>query len=114
MSVESVSAETFAEARVIQLNRVIANNSVASPVSCMMLMLTIIKGLRVMSRFFVRALEGFGPGEKIVHARDDCESKCKVEGDVAEETNNIIIEHLVSENGDKGGHLDCGFQLAEE
>ena len=59
-------------------------------------------------------MEGFGPGEEIVRARDDCESQGEVEGDVAEESNNIIIEHLVGENSDEGGHLDSGLELAEE
>jgi len=59
-------------------------------------------------------LEGFGPGEEIVRARDDCESKGEVESDVAEESNNIIIKHLVGENGDEGGHLDGGLEFAEE
>ena len=59
-------------------------------------------------------LEGFGPGEEIVRTRDDRESKGEVEGDVAEDADDVIIEHLVGENGDKGGHLDGGLELAEE
>ena len=58
--------------------------------------------------------ERLRPGEEIVRTRDDCKSKGEVEGNVAEETNNIIIKHLVSEDGDEGGHLDGGLELAEE
>ena len=58
--------------------------------------------------------ERLRPGEEIVRTRNDCKCKGEVEGDVTEDANNITTQHLVDEDDDEGGHLDCSLELAEE